>query len=184
MEQDTTTVANVVVSDIQMSPTVGKIAEALAKAQMDIIGAVKDSNNPFFKSKYSDLASVWDACHKQLNSQGIGIVQLFRKSEDIVVDTLLIHSSGEWLRSTLEMKPKTNDPQGKGSASTYARRYALAAITGVCPLDDDGEAAMGRTVNSAAKAAPQVIDTSVPANKSQEANRLMAKPNPMIKPAA
>lgn len=179
MEQENTPVANAVVSDIQMSPTIGKIAEALAKAQMEIVGATKDSENPFFKSKYSDLASVWDACHKQINAQGIGIVQLFRKSEDIVVDTLLIHSSGEWLRSTLEMKPKVSDPQGKGSAATYARRYALAAITGVCPVDDDGEASMGRP---ATQVTPRVIDTSVPAKKFQEATRLAARPNPMIKP--
>lgn len=128
-----------------MSPSIGKLAFALSKAQIKIEGAKKDSENPFFKSSYADLSSVWDACHTHLNEQEIAVVQLMEDGADkVTVVTMLVHSSGEWMRSNLSMTPKDKTPQGVGSAITYARRYALAAITGVCPVDDDAEAAHGR----------------------------------------
>jgi hypothetical protein len=125
--------------------TMGKLALALSKAQLKIEGAKKDSTNPYFKSKYADLASVWDACHLALNENEIAIIQTTSNKENaIIVHTFLIHSSGEWIKGSLGLMPVKYDPQGIGSAISYGRRYALSAMAGVCPIDDDGEAAMGR----------------------------------------
>jgi hypothetical protein len=131
------------------SESIAKLAEALSKAQGKIKGAAKDTANPFFKSKYADLASVWDACRDQLSAHGLSVIQTTEDSPDgATVITTLSHSSGEWIRGRLTLKPVKNDPQGVGSAITYARRYALAAIVGVAPEDDDGEAASGRTTRT------------------------------------
>ena len=124
------------------SPTIGAIAAALAKAQGQIKGAAKDSVNPHFKSRYADLASIVDACKAPLAAAGIAAVQGVEADGPVVkVTTTLIHSSGEWLASTLSMTSAQNTPQGIGSTITYGRRYGLASMVGVAPDDDDGEAA-------------------------------------------
>jgi len=143
---------------MQKSESIAKLAEALSKTQGQIKGALKDTDNPFFKRKYADLTSVWDACREQLSSNGLSVVQTTDDSESgVIVETFLIHSSGEWIGGRLRMKPVKDDPQGVGSAITYARRYALAAIVGVAPEDDDGNEASGLDVEKkqeASKAAP------------------------------
>lgn len=129
------------------SETIGKISAALVAAQAEIGMAKKDASNPFFKSKYADLSSVMDACKPALIKNGIAIVQSPAESPltgFIAIDTILLHSSGEWISGTTVMPIGKMDPQGFGSAMTYARRYSLAAMTGVCPEDDDGEGAAGR----------------------------------------
>lgn len=126
------------------SDRIEKIAEALAKAQVGIKGAVKDSQNPHFRSQYADLASVWDSCHEHLNANGIAIVQQTETIDGrMALVTRLVHTSGQWFRSEWPIKPQQDTPQGVGSAVTYARRYSLAAIAGVAPRgdDDDGNAA-------------------------------------------
>jgi len=115
---------------------------ALSKAQGEIAGAKKDSTNPFFKSSYADLASVCDALREPFTKNGLSYIQL--TEEDGTVVTMLCHSSGQWIKGRLKIDPVKKDPQGIGSAITYARRYALAAIAGVAQIDDDGEAAMSR----------------------------------------
>ena len=129
----------------EQSAEIGELAKALAVAQGKITGALKDSANPFFKSKYADLASVWDACRGPLSDNGLAVVQL-TESDDagVYVSTTLAHSSGQWMRSRLRLTPKDVTPQGMGSAITYGRRYALAAMVGVAQVDDDGNAASGR----------------------------------------
>jgi len=126
-----------------MSASIGKLATDLAKAQGMIVGAIKDSNNPYFKSKYADIASVWDACRKALSTNNLALVQTTNASEEghIVIITTLMHTSGEWFRGYLPIKPTKSDPQALGSAITYGRRYALAAMVGVAQIDDDGNAA-------------------------------------------
>ena len=121
---------------------------ALAKAQSEIRGAVKDSANPFFKSKYADLESVWDACRDALTKNGLSVIQTteYQVEAGTCVVTTLGHSSGQWIKGTLPIMAIKNDPQGIGSAITYARRYALAGIVGIVQVDDDGESAMGRSV--------------------------------------
>jgi len=125
------------------SDQIHELAAALAKAQGQIEGAKKDSLNPHFKSKYADLASVWDACREALSTNGLSVVQSAENSPDTGygVTTLLLHHSGQWIRGTLHLRPTKDDPQGAGSALTYARRYALAAFVGIAPEDDDGAAA-------------------------------------------
>ena len=125
------------------SQEIGKLAAALVKAQGTLKGAVKDSKNPFFKSDYADLTSVWDACRDALTSNGLAVVQTTDGiPEAIEVVTTLMHSeTGQWISGRLPMRPVKCDPQSIGSAITYARRYGLAAIIGVCPIDDDGNAA-------------------------------------------
>ena len=130
------------------SESINELAAALAKAQGRIKGALKDTSNPFFKSKYADLASVWEACRSALSENGLSVVQTTTcdNPESVTVETQLIHSSGQWIRGCLTMRPAKSDPQGIGSTITYARRYGLAAIVGVAPEDDDGNAASGQMV--------------------------------------
>lgn len=126
------------------SEQLDQIAEALAKAQDEMDFARKDSSNPFFKSSYADLASVWDVCRQVLPKNGLAVSQSLVPGEGINVRTLLMHKSGQWVCGVCQLPPVKNDPQAYGSAITYARRYSLAAIVGVIADDDDGECAMGR----------------------------------------
>lgn len=128
------------------SPDIGELAGALAKAQGQITGALKDSANPFFKSKYADLAACWDACRKPLADNGLAVFQSTAEWEGrLYVVTTLAHSSGQWMRGWIPVKVKDDGPQAMGSGITYARRYALAAMVGLAQIDDDAESAQGRT---------------------------------------
>ncbi len=142
------------------SDSINEIAAALAKAQGEIQGAVKDSANPFFKSKYADLSSVWEACRGPLTKHGLAVVQSPEwDGSRVTVETMLTHSSGQWMRGTASASPKEDTPQAVGSVVTYLRRYALQSFVGVAPEDDDAEAAQGRAVVAAkAKAAPAGFD--------------------------
>ena len=126
------------------SQDIGKLAEALAKAQGSMEGAKKDAKNPFFKSEYSTLHSVWDACRGPLSANGLAVIQTTEGYGDVIVVTTLCHSSGQWIRGKLSVKPQKTDSQALGSCITYLRRYALAAIVGLSPVDDDGESTMAR----------------------------------------
>jgi hypothetical protein len=132
---------------MQQSETIGKLSEALSKVQAVLEGAKLDSENPFFKSKYSDLTSVWSACRKPLAENGLSVIQTCQSetADMVIVETMLCHTSGEWVRGRLAMRPVKADPQGVGSCITYARRYSLAAIVGVAPEDDDGNVASGHS---------------------------------------
>ena len=119
------------------------IAAALAKAQMAMGKARKDTTNTHFKSKYADLTSVMDACMPALNENGIAVYQPVRvEGGTTFVDTVLLHSSGETLQCSLPLVVGKNDMQGLGSAITYARRYGLMCMAGIAPEDDDGNAAV------------------------------------------
>lgn len=130
---------------MNQSEQVNELFRALSKAQSELRGAKKDSENPFFKSKYADLESVWDAAKNPLADNGLCVAQTMDvlNGEPVVVTTLG-HASGQWLRGALPLTMVKKDPQSQGSAITYARRYALAAIVGVVQTDDDGESAMDR----------------------------------------
>lgn len=119
------------------------IATALAKAQAEMGKALKQSNNPHFKSKYADLANVMDACLPSLNAVGIAVIQPTGEDEHgRFVETVLIHGeSGERLTCRVPLIVAKNDMQGYGSAVTYGRRYGLMAMAGIAPEDDDGNAA-------------------------------------------
>lgn len=129
---------------MQKSESIAGLAAALAKAQGAMKGAVKDSANPFFKSKYADLASVVEAIRVAFASNGLSYIQTVEPSDkdEVRVETTILHSSGEWIScGVLSLPVSKSDAQGYGSALTYARRYSLSAATGVAPEDDDGNAA-------------------------------------------
>ena len=130
---------------MNQSESIAALAAALSKAQASITGALKDSANPFFKSKYADLASCWDACRKPLTDNGLAVIQTIEAGDGrAVLVTTLCHASGEWIKSYCPILTKDDSPQGQGSGITYARRYALAAMVGLAQIDDDAEAAQGR----------------------------------------
>jgi hypothetical protein len=127
------------------SESIGKLGEALCKAQSIMMAAVKDSVNPFYKSKYADLSSVWEAVREPLTKNGLSVVQqTISNGDQVGIATILIHTSGEWIKSEIFAKPVKPDPQGIGSCLTYLRRYSLSAMVGVCPEDDDGNGASRR----------------------------------------
>ena len=126
------------------SESIALLAGALAKAQLQIEPASKNATNPHFRSHYADLASIWDACRGPLNTNGLSIVQFPCDGEvgRTGLCTMLLHSSGEWISEVVTTRSQKDDPQGLGSALTYLRRYALAAVVGVTATeDDDGNAA-------------------------------------------
>jgi hypothetical protein len=139
---------------MQTSPTIGKFAEALSKAQGVMKAASKDAENPHFKSKYSDLAAIVGACREALSANGIAILQGVSADEALVtVTTTLAHSSGEWVSSALTARARDASPQSIGSVTSYCKRYGLAALAGVVSdEDDDAEAAQGRPKSKPATA--------------------------------
>ena len=160
------------------SETIGKLAEALSKAQGSMSAAAMDGNNPHFRSRYATLTAVWDACRKPLADNGLAIVQAFRVDENgmLLLVTKLVHTSGEWMVSEYPVTPTQNSPQGLGSAVTYARRYTLSSLVGVvADDDDDGNAASGqqapvRQTNSNGKPAPVQVATGNGAPAAQNGN--------------
>jgi hypothetical protein len=134
---------------MEQSESIKELAAALAKVQGELKPAPKDSENPFFKSSYADLATVTKTALPVLSKNGLSVSQV--AEGEGAITTQLMHTSGEWIRGTLTLKPVKADPQGIGSALTYARRYALAAICGLATEDDDGNAATHE-----AKAEPEV----------------------------
>ena len=132
---------------MKQSESIKELATALCLAQAEMGGAVKDSANPFFKSSYADLTSIIKAIKEPFANHGLSYVQLPITSDGgkgMGVTTMLLHKSGEWLQSEYLLPMAKIDPQGAGSAITYARRYALQAMVGIPAVDDDGEAAMFR----------------------------------------
>lgn len=127
------------------SEQINEIMEALSKAQSEMTHAVKDTSNPFFKSKYADLGAVWDACRGPLSKNGLAVTQIVnQEGEKPTLITLLGHQSGQWIKSVMQLPIQKPGPQEIGSCITYCRRYSLAALVGVYQDDDDAEAAEGR----------------------------------------
>lgn len=139
--------------------TKAQLFAALSKAQSEIVGAKKDSVNPFFKSKYADLAACWDACREPLANHKLSVIQLPEGGSEgyLKLRTILGHESGESIESVFAM-PVEPTPQGYGSALTYMRRYALAAVVGLAQVDDDAEGAMPRNVEVKYITSKQVDD--------------------------
>lgn len=115
---------------------------ALAKAQAEVENATKGSSNPHFKSRYADLAEVLNTVRPVFARNGLCIMQSTRYTGQCVeVATVIGHSAGGYVRSVANCVPAKTDAQGIGAATTYLRRYALAAATGIAQEDDDGNAA-------------------------------------------
>lgn len=142
-----------------MSQDIKEIVAAIAKAQGAFSSVEKNKTNPHFKSKYADLGPIWDMIRKPLSENGLSLIQstqmqstLIKETNhaaqvkeyktDLVLKTILFHTSGQWIGSIYPIYGKDQNPQSTGSALTYARRYALSALIGiVSEEDDDGNAA-------------------------------------------
>ena len=173
------------------SESIALLAGALAKAQLQIEPASKNATNPHFRSHYADLASIWDACRGPLNTNGLSIVQFPCDGEvgRTGLCTMLLHSSGEWISEVVTTRSQKDDPQGLGSALTYLRRYALAAVVGVTATeDDDGNAASTPANSRVAAPAPRPYippPVSMPAvNAPSMAHKPVSQPvsQPVAKP--
>lgn len=126
------------------SQTIAEIAKALAEAQKHMKPIVKDetARAQAYSYRYADLATVLDAVRPALNAQGIAIVQACNASAmNVSVTTRLIHVSGEWFESTLDLEAESSGPQKIGSALSYARRYSLLGMVGAFPKEEDDDAA-------------------------------------------
>lgn len=156
------------------SESVKSLAAALNKAQALLKPAVKDRDNPFFKSTYATLQSVWEAAAPVMAANGLSITQTFsippQDCGEVIIETTLMHDSGEWVSSQLALRPVKNDPQAFGSAITYGRRYSLAAILGIVTDDDDDG-------NGASHVAPPPARHASP--KAQEAVAEAPKVEPL-----
>lgn len=128
------------------SESIAKIASALVKAQAEMGNAVKDSKNPFFKSKYADLNAVREACMPALNKHGVSVIQPTSVIDGkLYVETVLLHESGEFLSGLYEVVVgKQNDPQALGASISYSRRYGLQSMVNIGAADDDAESAVDR----------------------------------------
>ena len=144
------------------------IATAMVKAQKEFGPALKSSTNPYFTSKYADLAACVEAVIDALNNNGIALIQKCHESDTGVnVETLLLHESGESLScGVLHVPASKQDPQGYGSALTYARRYSLMAACGIAPEDDDGNAA-SRTARNPLDSIPKLAGVPIPSPKEK-----------------
>jgi hypothetical protein len=127
------------------SESITNLAAALNKAQASMSGAKKSANNPFFKSKFANLEEVIHCIKEPFADNGLSFAQFPVSSDGFAgVETVIMHESGEYISNEFTLKCVKNDPQGYGSAITYARRYGLQAAVGVPAEDDDGEGAMKR----------------------------------------
>ena len=148
---------------IRTSEQTNELADAFTKAQAKFGAAIKASQNPAFRSKYADLASVIDATLEHLNSEGVGVMQhpalrFYTEGEErialVTVTTRLQHKGGQWMESDMEVPAVQRDrfdAQSVGSAITYACRYALRSICTVPQADDDANAASGVGSSEAAQ---------------------------------
>lgn len=142
------------------------IATALVKAQRQFSPALKCSTNPHFRSKYADLAACLEAVQDPLNDNGIALLQVTHDdATGVTVETLFIHESGEQISGgKLHVPASKQDPQGYGSALTYARRYSLLAACGIAPEDDDGNAA-SKPKAPVIPASPKTDDLGITADR-------------------
>lgn len=140
-----------------MSPEIDQLATALAKAQSEMLIAGKNQKNPFFKSSYADFQAIIQASRPALSKYGLSVVQLpfvYQDSAENSIDqasnsylvTILMHSSGQWIKSKARHNPLKNDIQSLSSYNTYLKRMCYSSMIGVVVGDDDdGEAAVAHT---------------------------------------
>ena len=148
---------------MKTSEQIDKIAPALLAAQKEINNASKDAKNPHFRSSYASLGSVIEAVKEPLNKHGISIIQSLSSGwafdgesggnnvGGLFLRSRLLHTSGQWIEDCAYTPLSKADPQGVGSATTYLRRYSLAALLCITQEDDDGNAASAGVTRSAPK---------------------------------
>jgi len=153
---------------MKQSETLKELMPALIKAQGSIKHALKDAKNPHFKNQYATLESVIDATKEALLKNDISIVQAHTTANTLV--TTLYHKSGEFLQSEVNLFMSRQDMQQLGSATTYARRYALASMLNISQEDDDGNAA------AQPKTQKQIEESFGPYTKKYYPKDLIANP--------
>lgn len=152
----------VTIDGVQFHGDISAFAKAFIAAQTATDAVKKAAANPFFNSRYADLATVVEAVIPAMNAAGVGVLQFPSFDGEMVrITTALLHDSGACITSTLAMRPTKNDPQGVGSAITYARRYALLAMTGAAPEDDDGNAASAPQKHATPPPTPKAVVTDM-----------------------
>lgn len=162
---------------MQKSDNIQELATAIQKVQGELKEAKRDKENPYFKSKYADLSAVWGACREALQNNGFSVVQTSTyRDGHFFLETVLLHTSGQYISSEYLIKAVKEDPQAYGSAYTYARRYSLAAIVGVTTEDDDAEGATSHTEEPIAAPKRRVIDRLIDGDEPLSV--------PQIKPSA
>jgi hypothetical protein len=134
---------------MMQSDSIANLAKALSIVQGKLTHAKKDSANPFFKSKYADLESVWDACRDLLASNDLAVAQFpgtySELDKSMSLTTILTHASGEWISQEMSMPLSKVDAHGCMAILTYMRRASLAAVIGVVQADDDGNTAVNKS---------------------------------------
>jgi hypothetical protein len=158
---------------MKTSVEIKQITASFLKAQKEIESVIKDQSNPFFHSKYATLTAVIDACKAKLNTEGIAILQPI---DGMTVETILIHSSGEWFSSSTPIVCKeTNNPQALGSAITYAKRYGLQSMVLLPAEDDDGNGAVPASPET--KTEPKIVKstTGEPLISDKQGNLVYAR---------
>jgi hypothetical protein len=159
---------------IEQSADIKELAIALLKFQAEVRGVLKDSKNPHFKNRYASLEAVVEAARPGLQAAGIVFMQGPGQmvGNALEVSTMLIHAaSGQWIRSTMQIPLAKIDPQGAGSAVTYAQRYSLMAALGIPPvehIDDDAETAMGRGTTQSNAASKVEVKKDPPEDESKK----------------
>lgn len=144
------------------SDSLASLGAALAKAHAELDNVTKDASNPHFKSKYATLAAITDTTRPVLAKHGLSLIQMPSYADGVVqVETMLLHSSGEWISETAGAPAPKLDPQGVGSAITYLRRYAQSAFCNIAQEDDDGNAA-SRPAPARSNGAPQTNGSGLP----------------------
>lgn len=165
------------VDQTERSENIDQIAAALCAVQQTELFAIMNSTNPFYKSRYADLSSCWSAIRKPLTDAGLSICQFpepsdpYASQDEIILITLLMHTSGQWIRGKLNIPLDKRDPQAVGKAYTYGRRYMLSSMIGLCPADDDAESAIEHDLQ---KAAPKT-SRKTPKNQTDKLARANEK---------
>lgn len=142
-----------------------EIAAALVEALAALQNPPRTATNPFFKSKYAPLHATLDLVRSALARHGLAVMQSAESHDGLPgVVTRIVHTSGEWIESEpLLLKPQKDDPQGYGGSVTYARRYSIEALLGICG-DEDDDANYASTKKPAAAKKPAGASPSRPAH--------------------
>lgn len=169
---------------LERSDEIAELACALSAAQGEIEDAVKDGDNPHLGNRYATLSSIWAAIRAPLSKQGLSILQPTVAPEPgaVSVKTVLLHASGQYVSSVLTLPVRDakglTDTQVYGSALSYARRYGLMALIGVCPDEDDGNAAGSmQEKRQAPRSQAQPVRTEQDDERAQPAARQAEKPS-------
>lgn len=141
------------------SDSIKELATALSKVQGELTYAKKDSANPFFKSTYADLESVWGACRSLLAANGLSVIQMpgnFFEGRMWLI-TRLCHNSGEWIEQEMSFPVAKADAHGCMAILSYMRRGSLSAFLGIVQADDDGNTASNKVVESVKSVSKPVV---------------------------